>query len=232
MLDYFDDFDNMPVSWWDDMETREKLKAEYIFEATNKRIEKAKKKQEEIDNLKYEKGLIMNNVFDIIRESLAQSYYNIFRFFKVSELLWEAWKYSFYKGENRLKEIEEDHKKDAEHCKPLKDFRDSYNFVVSQVKKGLIPEKYRDESNLVEIIDYSYSTSYEFTFKYKKVEFIISIPMFNNVNENNYLDLLRGYVLRYHEDKSCIGYAFNTIVPDEFMEKLETWLDEQVAKSE
>ena len=206
-------------------------KAQYALEETKKRLEKANAKQAQIDNLKYEKELILGNVFDLIREDIAQSYYNIFRYFNVGDLLWEAWKYSSLKEKGRLQEIEEEHKKEPKYCKPLEDFENAYNFVVRTVKDRLIPEKYRDESNLVEIIDWCYSTAYEFTFNYKDTEFIICVPMFNNVNDKNYLEMLSGYVLRFNESKYCIGLGFNTINPKEFQEKLEKWIEDKLKEN-
>lgn len=242
MLDY-SMFDRMRFGAWrspdttfDDIckegEAVELGKAQYALEETKKRLEKANKKQEEIDNLKYEKELILGNVFDLIREDIAQSYYNIFRFFNTSELLWEAWKYSSFKRQGRLQEIEESHKKEPEYCKSLEDFENAYDFVLRTVKDRLIPEKYRDESTLVEIVDWSYSIAYEFTFKYKDIEFIICVPMFNNVNDKNYLEMLSGYVLRFRESEHCIGLAFSTINPQEFKEKLEKWIDDKLIEKE
>lgn len=206
-------------------------KAQYALEETKKRLEKANTKQAQIDNLKYEKELILGNVFDLIREDIAQSCYNIFRWLETSGLLLEAWKYSLFKSQKRLKEIEEAHKQDPKHCKSLKDFRDSYNFVIDTIKKKLIPDKYREDSTLVEIIDWCCSTAYEFTFKYKDIEFIICVPMFNNVNNKNYLEMLSGYILRFRESDVSIALAFNTINPNEFKEKLELWIDERLKES-
>ena len=243
MLDYtmFDQARRMP-GWRSPDTTMEDIlkqdeefelaKAQYALDETNKRIDKANKKQEEINNLTYEKGLILVDVFNVIREDIAQSYYNIFRYFNVGDLLWEAWKYSSFKEKGRLQEIEEAHKKDPKYCKPLEDFENAYNFVLRTVKDRLIPEKYRDESTLVEIVDWWYSTAYKFTFKYKDIEFIICVPMFNNVNDKNYLELLSGYVLRFRESEYCIGLAFNTINPNEFKEKLEKWIDDKLIEKE
>lgn len=242
MLDY-SMFDAIRLGAWrspnttfDDIckeyDAEELEKAQYALEETKKRIEKANVKQAQIDNLKYEKELILGNVINIISEDIAQSYYNIFRFFNTSELLRESWKYSSFKGKGRLQEIEEEHKKEPENCKPLEDFENAYNFVLRTIKDKLISEKYRDESTLVEIIDWCYSTAYEFTFKYKNIEFIICVPMFNNVNVKHYLEMLSGYVLRFKESEYCIGLAFKTINPDEFKVKLEEWLDERLKESQ
>jgi len=210
----------------------ELAKAQYALEETKKRLEKANVKQEQIDNLKYEKELILDNVFNLIREDIAQSYYNIFRFFNTNELLWEAWKYSLFKEKGRLQEIEEAHEKEPNDCKSLEVFENSYNFVLRTIKDRLIPEKYRDESTLVELIDWCYSTAYEFTFKYKDIEFIICVPMFNNANDKNYLEMLSGYILRFKESEYCIGLAFNAINPNEFKIKLEEWLDERLKENQ
>lgn len=212
----------------EDEEKQEIIKSQYALDETKRRLEKANKKQEEIDNLKYEKDLILENVFSHIKEDIAQSYYNIFRYLIVDDLLWEAWKYSLYKNKGSLEEIEKSHKENPEYCKPLKDFEDSYNFVVEKVKIRLIPSKYKDESNLVEIIDCNRSSSYEFKFKYKDVEYAICVPVFVNANKDNYAELLSGYKLEFKESEHCIGLAFNTMNPNEFKEKLEEWIDNQL----
>lgn len=220
------------IYWGDsDYESEENAKAKYALDETKKRIEKANKKQEEINNLAYEKGLIITDVLNIIKEDINQSYYNIFRYLNVNDLLWEAWKYSSFKNKGALSEIEKSHEESPECCKSLKDFETSYDFVLKIVKDRLIPDKYRDESILVRIINYSYSTSYEFTFKYKDVEFIICIPIFNHVNDKNYSELLSGYILRFNESEYCVGWGFSSVNPKEFQEKLEKWIDDKLEES-
>jgi len=203
-------------------------KAKYALDETQKRIEMASKKQEVIDNLTYEKNLILRDAMLAIKEDIAQSYYNVFKFFMPNNILGKAWKYSMFKNQNRLKEIEESYKKDPSEGYSLKDYKNSFDFVINTIKDRLIPDKYKKESKLIEIIDSNYATTYEFTFNYKNVEFIVCIPIFENANINNYSELLNGYVLRFHESKYCVGYAFHALNPDEFKEKLEKWLDEKL----
>lgn len=235
MLDYskFDCYRTLSKSLEDFAKQEEKFeeaKALYALKETDKRIEKANKKQEEIDNLTYEKGLILQNALDVIREDINQSYYNIFRYLNIRETLWLTWKYAHFKKENRLEDIEKDYKKDKKYNKPLKDYKVAFDFVVDTVKDRLIPEKYRKKSDLIKIIDCNHSTQYEFTFKYKNIEYGICIPMFINANQDNYLELLGGYALRFKDSEYCISRAFNTLSPREFREKLEGWITDRLKK--
>lgn len=209
----------------DKYEAIDVAKAGYALSEINKRVGKANKKQEEIDNLIYEKELIIGDVINLIREDISQSYYNIFSFVRIRNLLWEAWDYFWLKKEG---ETEKEHLKGPEGSISLEDFEKSYNVVIGTVKDKLIPEKYRDESILVEIMDWNLSTAYEFTFKYKDIEFIIGVPMFKNANNKNYLEMLSGYTLKFREDECSLGFGFSTLNPKEFKGKLESWIDERL----
>lgn len=223
---------NMPCSTTEEMleqnKSIERGKAQYALNETKERLKKASKKQEEIDNLNYEKGLILNNVFALIKEDIHESYFNIFRYCKVNELMYKAWKYAYFKDSHRLNDLKKAHKEDPKYNPSLNDYKETFEFVVKTVKNRLIPEQYREDSTLIELLDFNYSTAYEFTFKCKGVEYTISVPVFLNVNNNNFLEILNGYTLRFQESEHCIGFAFSAINPEEFMESLEKWLDERI----
>lgn len=207
----------------------EKAKAEYALSEVKLRLEKAENKQKEIDNLTYEKSLIMSNAVDIIKEDISESHYNIFRFLNMGDCLHKAWKYSYLKNEGRLVELPEE----SENDESRDDYQRDYDFVVTMIKRRLISDKYRDRCELIEIVNYNYSVAYEFTFRTKDdIEFTIWMPVFLNADINNYREMLSGYALYFNSSEYVIDCAFRELDTDVYSQKLEEWLDNQIKEKE
>lgn len=205
-----------------DMTTLQMSRAQYVKSEIDKRIEKYKQKEEEIENLKYESNLIVSDIIGTIREDLEESFYNIFKWYQ-KDILSKTWKFSRDKDN-------EDFKKDK---KEYDEHKACYEVVINRVKVGLIPEKYHKRLKLVEIIDFNYETEYEFKFQYKTLEFIICTPVFHNATKENYTDILSGYKLKTEDKSSCITEVSTEIKelnPDKFREKLGAWLGEKLCK--
>lgn len=204
------------------MEEVDKLKAEITLKAIKETIDKVNKKQELIDELDYEKDLILQDAIKRVRENLRDSYYNIFRYMN-GDIFSKAWRYMLHKKNGTLESLK---KQDEEG---FKDDETTFGFVTRTIKNCLIPEKYQDVE-LKEIIDCSYATSYEFYYKIENLEFIIEVPVFDHASQDTYKELICGYKLR-QEEGCCISLEFSELNPYKFKDKLEEWLDEKLQKS-
>lgn len=204
-----------------DVNTLETSRAAYVKSEIDKRIEKHKQKEEELENLKYESNLILDDILGTIKEDLDESYYNIFKWF-ARDIVAKAWRFSRNEKEEFIKD-----EKEYEDCKTR------YDVVINRVKQELIPEKYHKGLKIIEIIDYNWESAYEFKFKYKTLEFIICVPMFHHATKENYMDMLSGYKLKL-EDKTHviteISTEFKELNPEKFREKFGEWIGEKLCK--
>lgn len=216
-------------NWYYSVDNREELISNYILNSIKSRTEKQAQKQVEIDNLTYEKGLIVDDIIKIIKEDLANCSYNIFRYFNIDDTMWRAWRYFNLKKEKKLKELE------PSEGLTETDYKNALDFIETQVKNTLIPEEYSD-AKLVDFIAYNYNAeAYELTYKIKDknndLEFLIEIPMFNQANEKNYLTMASGYSLRQHI--GCeITLEFSELDWKKFREKLKEWLDKRYVEKD
>lgn len=182
-------------------------KASYIKSCIDDRLKKYKEKKELIDTLTYENVLIKEDIIGCIREDLEESSYNIFM--GLSEALTKAWIYFHHKEEN-------------------KEFKGIFELVLDYIKRNLIPDKYADKVELVDVVNFCFSAGYEFTFMLDDLEFIILVPVFGNANKDNYLYILNGYCLNFKESKHITNMIFNTLDPREFKKKLGEWINEKI----
>lgn len=202
----------------------EYARAAYVIDCIHKRQDSLKKKREDIESLRYEEELIMGDILNVIATDLHNSAFNLFRGF-APELLRKAWRYSHFKNENRLDEFAED---DSEDKYTRKDHENAYMYCLTIIKQNLLPKWCVDDVELLQIMDNWYETSYQFTFKYKDIEFIVCVPVFQHANKDNYYELLEGYLLRHYEGEHFVDLDFYTLDPREFKEKLDVWLKERL----
>ncbi len=204
------------------------LKAKFTYDNIRETMNKAYKKQELIDELDYERKLIVEDALKQVREELNNSSYSIFPFTN-SDIFYKAWKYFNYKKSGKLSEIEKAYEEHPMDGYSLKDYKNDFGYAYRTIKGYLIPEKY-EKAELIKIYDCSYSSSYEFYFRINNIDFIIEIPVFMNVTQDNYADIIAGYKLRQEEGCS-ISLEFSEINPAVFKDKLDKWLDDKVGKS-
>lgn len=198
----------------DTIRAREECKSLLVKNALDNRMEKHKVKLEAINNLIYEKNLIEEDICNVIREDLAGCSYNLFRFFNAS-LLSDAWRYSRFK--NEFEDEEEKNK-----CK------NSYEFVITQIKRNILRED--NDFELIAIVEYNYGDRYEFEYTYKGQEITVSIPNYGIAKPKNYIDLLQGTILRYHESECVIGNLAHDLNYEKIAEELKKWKEKVKAQ--
>lgn len=220
-------------SFMSDYQDTMKQKASFVVQSIKNRIELQSKKQEQIDNLTYEKNLIVNDIVELIKEDLTDSAYNIFFGILIADAMHRAWNYHRALSENKLDTLSYKDYNDKEVT--VEDFEISYNFVLNEIKRRLIPEKYHKKLKVIEITMCNYGARYSWKFKIDGVEFMIEVPIFSYTNKDNYIDMLAGYELRQeimeYEHVGTITLEFYEIDPEAFKTKLEKWLDNKIASS-
>lgn len=159
----------------EEAQRKAETRANYVFNTIKTRLDKANKKQEQINDLTYEKELIIGNVIDCIKEDLNESAYNLFRYCN-SHVLREAW---FY--------FNHQHDDESVFCisqsgKSLKkEYEGAFNFVTAVINKNILFED--PDFVLTGVTDFNFSSSYEFEYSYKDKKLRIGIPAFPNAND-------------------------------------------------
>lgn len=192
-----------------DLEAIEERKCEYIVDCIISRINKMDAKINEIENLNYEKDLILRDIIDVIKLDLCASDYNIVKFLS-NDPYYISWKYFYNKNE-----LDEDNKPEYEA---------TWKMVEKQIKSRLIPDEYEKDIVFNSIFQYNRGDRYEFHFTLNKINYIISIPNFNNVSGKNYKDLLDGYKL-YILSNSTYSLQFKDLNPNRFKSRLKDFLE-------
>jgi hypothetical protein len=212
MILNYDNFNNRPYK---NYETMESEKAKYVLDEIKLRQERKKKKDKLIEELNYEKDLITHDIINIIRSDLTYTKYNLFVGYN-QEMFSKAWRYI-----NLRKDADKEVKKD---------YKKSFDFVTHIIEENILSGN--KDFKLKEIYDYNFSQAYEFIYEYKDHKFSISIPMFANTNEKNYLQMLYGYRISHYESKHTsmqIIYGLDyTKVANDFKQ----WLEDNIKECE
>lgn len=201
--------------------TREAIKS-YIQSEIDKRVKKLRNKEEEIDNLKYERDLVENNIVELIRDDLKLSgAINLFAFYDNELNLFEtAAKYGNYTKNTAKK----DYFKSKEE---QKDCEQSFNFIDATIRHVFFKDNKKFKfAN--EVLNYDWATYYEFAYTINKKFIYVCIPVFANATLKNYKELLEGYKVKHLEKgiidsiKTISKNLDYNIVADE----LEKWINE------
>lgn len=220
MLDY-SKFDNS-IGFFN-LEEREEARNKYILEEINKRQQKLKNKEDEIDNLQYERNLVLNDLLSVIRTDISHSGLNLFRYLDEGDLFYESWRYA----NNHKNKDFEPYKDNAVKKKE----KQSYGFVTSQIER-LILNGNTEFKRVDSVMDYYYSLYYEYTYEIRGHEIYICIPNFHRADDKNYQELLSGYVIRYKESDYCIGWICSDIDYTKIYDKLMAWINDHWSKIE
>lgn len=204
-------------------EDSENVIKEYILKEIKNRQDKLAKKEEEIANLIYEKDLIKEDILNSIRNELNGSAWNAFRGFK-PELLENAHRWGNHsKDKDYWSEWSKSKKKCEEHKKDCKtSFEFVNNFITQNILKNNPDYKYANE-----VLDWNYSTSYEFAYDIHGTRIWVSIPNFSNANEKNYKEILAGYAIRYKESEHVIELLVADLDYKKVADALENWINEK-----
>lgn len=181
--------------------TNENERAKQVLEQIDLKEKRLTDKTNVITQLEYEKRLIEKDIVDTIKTELNASSINIFRGFNPS-LLDDIWRWFANKDEN-------------------KQLEDTLDFILNIIKSKLLNND--DNFKLKNIIDFYYSTAYQFIFDYKGQVIIVNIPVFANVTEKNKSYIMCGYMIQYTKNEnvwSPITYGFDT---DKISQDLKEW---------
>ena len=179
------------------------------------KYEKLKQKHAQIENLKYEESLIKGDIIRYISERLYTSRLNLFVYLQ-GNLLWETWKWFNY--HNKKDEFSKDEDCDS--------YKKSFNYVTKTIQQAFFSNP--NDFELKEVLDYNHSQSTEFRYIYKKnkkKDVIIEIPNFNCCDDNNFLDLMLGYRVCYHEYENVISTLARSWFVDELKQKIDDYIN-------
>ena len=188
----YDKFDEL-YRFAEGFEKAEFDKADFVVSEINKRLEREKTKQKQIEELAYEKNLITKDIIDTIKYDLCNSKYNLFWGLK-TEIFNKAWKYFWHKKD---KDWWGEDKEEAK--KKKKEYKSSFDYVIDTIKRNILSND--DTYELTEILDSNFSRAYCFQYKYKDQTIQLTIPMWHCADADTYQEMLRGYVLNYQSPK-------------------------------
>ena len=200
---------------YDAQVTKQKADLLEKIERTKKRMEA---KDTAIEELKYERDLIFNNLCNIISEELRLSPFNIFMGF-TSDIFWKAWRWANHK-DTVDKELEEKTLTKDEY----KSHKTAFDVTTRIVKEKFFGEL-KDKVKFKELI-MSWTTGYDFTYTYKDQEIIIFIPVFH-ADEKDWIYALNGYCVRYKASEHCQDWICGGLEYKEVAEKLQKWILEE-----
>ena len=186
----------------------------YIKQQLDLRIERFQQKQKLIDELIYDRQLVQADIIDVIRTDIHNSSYNIL-YGMYDQVYTSVFQYFWHKDD---KEWFKTYQKDKKELKSV------FEYALGRIKDAFFPQY---DFELVEIIDFWYSASYEFHYKYKNQMIEITIPCFSHANKENYMYLLGGYRVLYQQDT----HVWDTIASDldyhKVAEQLQQWIEKQ-----
>lgn len=178
-------------------QNEEEMNCEYeiLLATLGRKTSRLAAKKQQIEDLEYEKDLIMLDITNYIKNKVNGSRFNLFAYTN-SDVLYKAWKYSGFHNHN--KSGWEDKPKEEQD-----DYKITYDFVVRTIMRAF--ELDEGLFKIIEICNYNYSQGYEFTFEYKipdcdkTIIIQIQIPVFSSVTLENYQYLLNGYRVSWQE---------------------------------
>lgn len=220
-LNMFDWMDDDVKQTFRRLQELQDAKDRLLLEDLNFKYEKLKEKHAQVENLKYEEALIKCDVIRYISERLGNSSFNIFAYLQ-GDLLWQAWKWFNYHD-----------KKDDYQDENWDEYEKSFNFVIERVQSSFLSNP--KDFELKEVLDYNRNQSTEFRYIYKnnpKKDIIIEIPHFGACNDDNFLDLMRGYRVCYHEYENVISTLAYSWYVDELKQKIDEFISSDLVNKD
>ena len=167
-----------------------------------------KQKEDQIKQLKYEHALIVKDIVLKIKDRLFYSKYNKFA----------------YPYEAFAKTIVYHHHKSEISDEELDDFEYVFNTITKDINENILLNN--SEFKLESISSYWYGTTFNFYYKYKNHNIQITIPLFENVNTNNYPTMLQGYAVYYEYRPNCWNGITHGFDLEKIANDLKQWLEE------
>lgn len=208
MLDY-SKFNNWLI---DTEEARKK----YILDQIKLRQDRLAEKDKAIENLTYERDLVIKDLCDVIREDIGGSTFNIFYGFD-SDIFWKAWKYSSYKKE--LTEEVENGKLTKEE---EKSYMFAFNYTVDRIRDVFFDKELNKDIKFKCIVK-AWVEGYDYHFTYKDTEIYVFIPNFC-ANIDTWKIMLNGYYVSYQESEHCWSWITNGLDVSKIKDTLTEWL--------
>ncbi len=198
-------------------ETYQDVTKAYILAEFEKRTDRLKEKEKALEEIAYEKYLVENDIVNVIKEDVGMSSINLFNGF-TPKLLHNAYLHG------------NGHKYDEDTEQDLKDRENSFNYVDLLIRRWFFLDN-KDYKFAGEVIDWNFSTSYNFAYTIRGHKVWACIPNFAGVNEKNWREIMGGgYVVRYMESENTIGWIVSDMDYKKIGPALKEWVDEHWPK--
>lgn len=207
----------MNMNYIKNLEEERLLKAKLLLNKINHKQDLINKKNEQIENLNYEKDLITEDIVHTIKNSLQDSEFNLI--WGASSVYRDAWRYGYNKDYPDANIFKDDETKDKA--------KKAYKWVTDSIKEKILLNNKKFKLKSISVYGYD-NQGYSFYYTYGKQAFEIYIPMFNTTNKDNYKEMLLGYRILIKTSDNCwkcilynIDYHQLANNFKEYLEKLE-----------
>ena len=168
------------------LEDRQEGMKEYILDSLKKRLQYFADKKEEAEKATYELGLIERDLIILAKEDIAGNFkLNIFAGLVSDTILHEAWRGS--QDLSKEEDLTEEQRKS---------YKGAFDFATEMINRRLL--KNDSDFKFEKIVRIGYDGyAYEFHYDYKGMKICLHIHNFDQVNFQNYLDVIHGYYISY-----------------------------------
>ena len=191
-----------------DRNEREKFITKRLLDSLLSKQEKVINKNKLINDLSYEKDLIIKDIIESIKTQLSLSTASLL--YGANPIIYhDAWMY--FHNVDKIKEENREHYKQA------------FTQVVDMItRKILINDK---QFKLCDILFVGYDEeAYEFKYNYGLQSFSIKVPIFEHANEQNYISMLNGCIIYYHKTESTYTQILHNIDINQLALDFKEWL--------
>ena len=205
-------------------EEKNVFKREFVINEVDKRQKLLIKKQEQVNDIRYESELVAADIAFIIREDMVVNpEFNVFAETQVTDLddlLNGAWleKSSANKAvyENFSQEVKDKSKASADLV---------LNIISTKIFNS------DPEFKLVDVSKTDEKDHYWFVYDYKDVSFLLAIPVFSVADSRNYGQLLDGYLVACKEnpEESAAKLILRSLNYKNVLPAIQKWYAEYTA---
>ena len=200
------------------MEATEAVKKQELLGKIELTKQRVASKDKAIEELKYERALVFNNLLDVINTELRASSFNLFRGFS-SDIFWKAWRWENYK-DTVDEELESGEISEEEYAK---------HKTCLNVTRELVEDKFfgdlKGDVKFKGIIKF-WDTGYDYEYFYKDQEITIFIPLFY-ANDKNWSEALGGYKVNYKASEYCYDWICGGLEYQEVAKELQKWMRDE-----
>ena len=197
------------------MEAEEEAKRQALLDKLKLIQDRIAAKDKAIEELKYERGLIFNNLCNVINNELRYSTFNIFMGFD-SDMFWKAWRWSAHKDT-----VEEELAKGELTKDEYKKHKFCFDITVKTIKEKFFGDL-KDKVKFKNII-MDWTIGYDYTYIYKNQEIIIFIPLFHAADKD-WEYALAGYRVNYKSSECCHDWVCGGLDYKKVAKELQEWM--------